>query len=202
MTLKHVTQVYRENDTCSVLCNQQVCRAPTLQCQPLCEASFFFLSLYLDSFKTHDGSLQQSRQRKKNVFWCVQALRAQQTRGLPPWPLRPLTSPSSAPWLRGSLPAGGRTSTSRVKETRKGGLFLLTCSVSRTLTSSGWHRSANPHACATKLRNRTGTVAGTGVGLVWAVAFCRRPVLKCSDSSSVPCSVRPRVLVSETQSQE
>ena len=40
------------------------------------------------------------------------------------------------PWLRGSLPAGRRTSPSRVKERGKGGLFLLTCSVSRLMLPS------------------------------------------------------------------
>ena len=45
---------------------------------------FFHPSYLLDTFRTHDESLQHTGQRqKKKVFRCVQALRAQQTRGLP-----------------------------------------------------------------------------------------------------------------------
>ena len=47
-------------------------QGPNPAVPPLREASFFFLSLslYLDSFKTHDGSLQQSRQKKKCSGAC------------------------------------------------------------------------------------------------------------------------------------
>ena len=45
------------------------------------------------------------------------------------------------------LPAGRRTSTSRVKETEKGGPFLLTCSVSRLMLRSKRKQSSACGPC-------------------------------------------------------
>ena len=63
----------------------------------------------------HRESLRRAQVRgKKKVFPCVQ-----KTRGLPPGTSghsQDQGSPSSASWLRGSLQAERRTSTSRVKE--------------------------------------------------------------------------------------
>ena len=100
----------------------------------------------LDTFRTHDGSLQHTRQRQKRSQ-SVQTLRAQQTRGQ--------GKPPSASWHRGSLPAERRTSSGGRRENAKVGLCMLPCpgsigSVSHDMLRSNmkWSSACGPYLFA------------------------------------------------------